>query len=154
MNINEISKRRAWHRVSTQDRKGEVSGTKATAKPRQHSLSHQPLRAMRTGPAEISSPPSSRLWTGPETITYYVFSVQSFLAWPCWMPEGRAGGVSTSKVALRSISSLKAGWRSFSISTGAGLWEQIDCLLRATVAAPDDSPSGSGGKRSKPAFPK
>ena len=60
---------------------------------------------------------------GPGTTTYCAFSGKSLLARPYWVLEGWVGGVSTLKVALRSISSPKAGRRSFrlTISIGAGL---------------------------------
>lgn len=115
-----------------------------------------PLRAIRTEPAETSSllPPPSRLRTGPETTAYCVFSMQSFLAWPCWTPEGRAGGVTTSKVALRSISSLKAGRRSFSMSTGAGLPGTDGLVTRGHGGSPGQQPLGQWSKTFKATFPK
>lgn len=108
MKTNEISKRRALYRVSTQERE-EVVGTKAMAKPKGPLLSSQPHRTIRAGPAEISYP--SSFWAMEEqgTTTYCASSGKSLLARPCWMLEGWEGGVSTLKVALRSMSSPKAG---------------------------------------------
>lgn len=119
-------------------------------------MPHRPLGAIRTGPAELSAlrPPPSGLWTGPETTTYCVFSVQSFLAWPCWMPEGRAGGVSTSKVALRSISSLKAGRRSFSMSTGAGLPGTERLVTQGHSGSPGQQPLRRWSETFKAHLPK